>query len=83
MDVPVVLISVTSGFGVSSCGFPFLVAVCAFEKKFCEDLSLSVQVFSCRDVLLFLGEKLILRLHLLFACFPVHEHSNRLRKLGV
>jgi len=50
------------------------------KKKFCEDLSLSVQVFSCRDIvvfLLFLGEKLILHLHFLFACFPVHEHSNR------
>jgi hypothetical protein len=80
VDVPVVLISVTLGFGVSSCGFPFSAAVCAFEKKICEDLSLSVQVFSCRDIivfLLFLGEKLILHLHFLFACFPVHEHSNR------
>jgi hypothetical protein len=47
------------------------------KKKFCEDLSLSVQVFSCRDILLFLGEKLILHLHFLFACFPVHEHCNR------
>jgi hypothetical protein len=75
---------VTLGFGVSSCGFPFSAAVCAFEKKFCQDLlPLSVQVFSCRDIVVFLlvflllGEKLIVHLHFLFACFPVHEQSNR------
>jgi hypothetical protein len=32
---------------------------------------------------LILGVKLILHLHFLFACFPVHEHSNRYRELGV
>jgi hypothetical protein len=55
VDVPVVLISVALGFGVSSCGFPFSAAVCAFEKKFCEDLSLSVQVFSYRDIVVSLS----------------------------
>ncbi len=39
--------------------------------------------FSCGDILLILGVKLILHLHFLFACFPVHEHSNRYRELGV
>ncbi len=62
MAVPVFLISATLGFGVSSCGFPFSAAVCAFEKKFCEDLSLFVQVFSCRDIVVFL-------LSLWFFCF--------------